>query len=59
MFFQREEMPSFTPYKRNQSRNCDISYLLQVSKDKKKKNSLIYCLCGFEEAGGVSTVAQR
>ena len=58
MFFQREEMPSFTPYKRNQSRNCDISYLLQVSKDK-KKNSLIYCLCGFEEAGGVSTVAQR
>ena len=27
--------------------------------DQKKKNSLIYCLYGCEEAGGASLVAQR
>ena len=46
MFFQREEMPSFTPYKRNQSRNCDISYLLQVSKDKKKFSDILFVWVG-------------
>ena len=48
MFFQHKEMLNFTLYKRNQSRNCDTNFALQVSKEKKKKFS--DTLYGCEEA---------